>query len=137
MEEEFLFVYGTLMKDYPQNPFKSAFQTSTEYVGKAYTFGKLYLVDYYPGIVANKLGENFKTFGEIYKIKKPESLLLTLDEYEDYFPNDQDKSLYIRRKTNCILLETENSIHCWAYFYNQAVDKLKYFKNGDFFDKVN
>jgi gamma-glutamylcyclotransferase (GGCT)/AIG2-like uncharacterized protein YtfP len=135
MEEIYLFVYGTLMKKFPENPFKNLLSQELTYVGEAYTYGKLFLVDYYPGFIPDSTGEKRKVWGEILKVKTPEIVFGRLDEYEDFFPDFKDKSIYTREMQDCFLIESEIKIKCNVYFYNQPTCKLKKISSGNFIDK--
>lgn len=130
---QYLFLYGTLMRDFPENPFRLLLERNTSYVGEAYTYGKLFLVDYYPALVSNSSLENHKVYGEVVRIEGNSSLLKQLDEYEDYFPENEIHSLYIRKLTECFLISSEESIHCNAYYYNKSVENLKFLRFGRFF----
>lgn len=132
---EYLFVYGTLMKKYNQNPLFDVLEANTTFIGEAFTYGKLYLVDYFPGLMPNLKGENHKTFGELVSFKKDSDLLKHLDDYEDYNANDLCKSLYVRKIAEIVHLETGLVYHANVYFYNQNVDKINFLINGRFLSK--
>jgi gamma-glutamylcyclotransferase (GGCT)/AIG2-like uncharacterized protein YtfP len=53
---------------------------------------------------------------ELYRIKNPEALSL-LDAYEDYKPDNESGSLYLRR----VVRLAEPDLDCWVYFYNREV----------------
>jgi gamma-glutamylcyclotransferase (GGCT)/AIG2-like uncharacterized protein YtfP len=93
---EYIFVYGTLMKSFAENPFRLLLEKNTKYVGEAFTYGKLFLVDYYPGLIYNNPHENHKVYGEIVSFNRSLDFLAYLDEYEDFNPNNISNSLYIR-----------------------------------------
>lgn len=130
---DYLFVYGTLMRKYSNNPFKSVLEANTSYVGEAFTYGKLFLVDYYPGLVSNSVLENHKVYGEVVRLHTDTDILEQLDEYEDYFPENASNSLYIRKLTDCFLIGNKETVSCSAYFYNKSVENLKFLSNGRFF----
>jgi gamma-glutamylcyclotransferase (GGCT)/AIG2-like uncharacterized protein YtfP len=129
---EYLFVYGTLMQKFSENPFRLLLERNTTFVGEAFTFGKLFLVDYYPGLVHNNLNENHKVYGEIVSFKSDSDFLVHLDEYEDYNPDNTSNSLYIRKLSECFLINNHESFNCNTYFYNKNVDNLKFLNNGRF-----
>ncbi|MCP9746885.1 gamma-glutamylcyclotransferase [Lacihabitans sp. CS3-21] len=129
---EYLFVYGTLLSTFPENPFRLLLEKNTQFVGEAFTYGKLFLVDYYPGLIPNNPHENHKVFGEIVSFNGSLDILAYLDEYEDFNFNDISNSLYIRELKECFLLENNKSFNCHTYIYNKNVDNLKFLTNGRF-----
>jgi gamma-glutamylcyclotransferase (GGCT)/AIG2-like uncharacterized protein YtfP len=134
MTPDYLFVYGTLMRKYPQNPLGEVLKRNTKFIGEAFTYGKLYLVDYYPGLLPNSIGENHKTYGELVEIEEKSDLYEQLDEYEDYLPQDLSKSLYIRKLTDCYLIENNKLISAQTYFYNQEVGQFRWIRGGRFLE---
>ena len=120
------------MSTFQENPFRLLLEKNTQFVGEAYTYGKLFLVDYYPGLIHNKPHENHKVYGEIVSINSGLNLLIDLDEYEDFYPNDANNSLYIRELKSCFLLDNSKSFNCHTYMYNKNVDNLKILTNGRF-----
>ncbi|MCP9769795.1 gamma-glutamylcyclotransferase [Lacihabitans sp. LS3-19] len=135
MEEIYLFVYGTLMRKFPENPFKNELEKNLTFMGEAYTYGKLFLVDYYPGFIPDLSDEKSKVWGEVFRVKTPEIVFELLDEYEEYFPNDKYKSLYTRELWDCFLMDSNKRLNCNIYFYNKPIHKLKYLINGQFINK--
>lgn len=130
---EYIFVYGTLMSTFLENPLRLLLEKNTQFVGEAYTYGKLFLVDYYPGLIHNNPHENHKVYGEIFSINRSLDFLASLDEYEDYNPKDIANSLYIRELKACFLLDNSKSFNCHTYIYNKNVHNLKILTNGRFF----
>jgi len=47
---EFLFVYGTLLSGIKNN-FSKLLKTDSAYIGKASFQGKLFIIEYYPGLL--------------------------------------------------------------------------------------
>ena len=125
-------MYGTLLSKFPENPFKSRLEKNTQFIGEAFTYGKLFLVDYYPGLIHNNPHENHKVYGEIVSFDGSLDFLASIDEYEDFNPNDIFNSLYIRKLKSCFLLENNKSFNCHTYIYNKNVDNLKILTNGRF-----
>ncbi len=129
---EYLFVYGTLMRAFSENPFRLLLEKKTQFVGEAFTYGKLFLVDYYPGLIYNTPSENNKVYGEILSFESGSNFLTYLDQYEDYYPKNSTNSLYTRDLKECFLLENNELFNCHTYIYNKNVDNLKYLINGRF-----
>lgn len=128
---EYLFVYGTLMRKSLQNEWAAFLQQHADYLGEAMTEGVLYQVDYYPGLVK----ENGTVYGELYALEDPSYVLHFLDQYEDYFPQEPSKSLYLREKAMITLLPTAEKKEAWLYYYNQATDHLPRYPDGRFAEK--
>lgn len=129
---EYLFVYGTLMRAFTENPLRLLLEKNTQFLGDAFTYGKLFLVDYYPGLIYNTPHENHKVYGEIVSFEKGSNFLTYLDEYEDFYPKNAINSLYIRDLKLCFLLENNESYNCQTYIYNKNVDNLNFLNNGRF-----
>ena len=123
-----LFVYGTLMQGYPENPFQQWLQEHANFLGKGFTKGALYKVDYYPGMIQGD-GE---VKGEVYQLHEPEERLRILDEYEDYFPDRPEESLYIREKGEVTLFDSRQSQQCWMYIYNKEIAEFPRYPNDEF-----
>ncbi len=129
---EYLFVYGTLMRAFTENPFRLLLEKKTQFVGEAFTYGKLFLVDYYPGLIYNTPSEINKVYGEILSFESGSNFLTYLDQYEDYYPKNLTNSLYTRDLKECFLLENNELFNCHTYIYNKNVDNLKFLANGRF-----
>lgn len=129
MDEQFIFVYGTLRKEF-NHPIHTCISGSIDYMDKAYFRGILYEVGKFPGAVAVSDTERRIT-GELYRIKKPTKLFAVLDIYEGYHSGFPTKSLFIRVKKKVKLI-TGKSIQAWIYLYNRPVKKLKEIESGDY-----
>lgn len=126
---EYLFVYGTLMKDV-DHPLGNLIRQEGNFLGRANLKGKLFAVDYYPGAVPSRLASNYVK-GEVYALTNSQKVLSALDEYEEYNQNDEKNSEFIRRKIN-VKLDNGNKISAWAYLYNFPTTTLKEIPSGDF-----
>ena len=68
--------------------------------------------------------------GELYKLNSPIKLLAILDEYEEYFANDNVNSVFIR---NTIQVNFEGkTIESFAYLFNRSTEGLVEIDGGDF-----
>lgn len=96
MDPIYVFVYGTLMKEYKEmNEATRSFHQHNTFIQSASIKGFLYRIDWYPGLVLDSNGLNI--YGEIYKIDNIETLQ-ALDEYEDasIYPIIDSKHEYYR-----------------------------------------
>ena len=123
---EYLFVYGTLRKGAGSELHKFI-EKNSEFVGMATAQGKLYVIeeegeDDYPAFVTTD-NQADKTIGELYKLTSPIKLLAILDEYEEFFANDNVNSVFIR---NTIDVNFEGQkVETYAYEFNRSVEGLK------------
>jgi gamma-glutamylcyclotransferase (GGCT)/AIG2-like uncharacterized protein YtfP len=134
-KSEYLFVYGTLMKQYPKNTFLGIIQQHATYLSTAFTSGQLYIVDYYPGLVEHDSFEY--VYGERYQIHDSTTLFKKLDVYEDYDPTDEVNSLFVRKK-----ILVYEGIHkppalAWTYTFNKPTALLQRIKSGNYMDFVS
>ncbi len=126
---EYLFVYGTLMKE-ANHPLGNLIRHEGEFMGRALIKGKLFLIDYYPGVV-HSTSTHDHVIGEVYALKNPTKVLAALDEYEEYDPFDNENSEFVRRKIHA-KLDAGSKVSVWAYFYNLPTTGLKEILSGDF-----
>jgi gamma-glutamylcyclotransferase (GGCT)/AIG2-like uncharacterized protein YtfP len=136
-ENEYLFVYGTLLSDYGDNESHAWVDKHAAYLGKAKMDGKMYMVDYYPGIVPCGKGEKYCVKGELYKLKEPEELFGFLDRYEEYNPIDPAHSEYVRKQAKVELKSDGKVYDAWVYYFNQPVDDLEFMPKGDFLNEYH
>jgi gamma-glutamylcyclotransferase (GGCT)/AIG2-like uncharacterized protein YtfP len=104
--------YGSLMQSQGmQRDLRIADQV--ELIGPCQIFGILYDLGDYPGLIESATD---RVQAELYRIKDP-AVLVLLDAYEDYDPNHEASSLYLRRMVRL----AEPDLDCWVYFYNRDV----------------
>ncbi len=127
-ENEYLFVYGTLREQFG-NELHKIIAKNSDFAGMATYQGELYMVAEFPGIVPSETSEN-EVVGEVYKVNQPEKLLGILDDYEEYDPNNEADSLYVRKKIE-INLEGKK-VKAWGYIYNKSLEGLDKIESGDF-----
>jgi gamma-glutamylcyclotransferase (GGCT)/AIG2-like uncharacterized protein YtfP len=127
-----VFVYGTLrpgQKNYPRY-----LQGRTLREHSATIRGLLYFVPDggYPYL---RPGEGTVS-GELLELD-PESYdetLYELDLLEEYDPQDEERSVYLRRKTTVTLSQGEQ-VTAWAYYWNVAKITGEKIESGDFSDR--
>lgn len=113
--------YGSLMRGQGAQEYLGitemlAFQEPCEIAGVLYDLGD------YPGLVH---GAGI-VHGEIFRILDPVALA-RLDDYEDYHPNDEPHSPFVRRWMKLARPEIE----CWVYFYNRDVGEHPQVTSGN------
>lgn len=127
-KEEYLFVYGTLRKDFG-NELHKLITRNSEFIGLADYQGKMYNIGEYPGIVASD-DANSKVIGELYKLSNSLRLIRILDEYEEFYPENIAESVFVR---NAISVSIDGTIYeAYSYLYNRPTDGLPEITSGDF-----
>ena len=137
VENQYLFVYGTLLSNYGDYESHQWVDKYAEYMGKAKMDGKMYMVDYYPGIVPCQNGEKYCVRGELYRLRDPEKLFDFLDRYEEYNPVDPAHSEYVRKQSMVELKNDGKMYIAWVYYFNQSVDDLEFMPKGDFMNEYH
>lgn len=126
----FLFVYGTLMKGFQED-----WQTKVgaRLLGRGIINGKLYDLGEFPGAIcaAGDSGEYVK--GELYQVRDAALATRILDQFEEFFPRQPHKSLFVRIIAP-VTLEDGRRENAWVYVYNQPVDESRLVPSGDYRD---
>jgi len=126
-----LFVYDSLMRGRERQDFLS--QGKTRFMGPATTMGTLYAVGDFPGLVlATSLPTapapdtaDCQVHGELFEIFDPATFFATLDVIEGYWPEQTERSLFVRRLIN---VQTANgAAEAWAYILNIPLNGLPRF----------
>jgi gamma-glutamylcyclotransferase (GGCT)/AIG2-like uncharacterized protein YtfP len=118
-----IFVYGTLRKDFEHEMYHVLARTA-KFVGDAVTYGELYELGEYPGLLLN--GETSdEVLGELYELNSGdvETTLRLLDSYEECGPDDPQPHEYLRQLIN-VKLRGHATEKAWAYVLrNRPKDK--------------
>ena len=131
-ETEYLFVYGTLMQQYKDNPYTAIVKKYAQFLATAFTTGELYLIENYPGLVKTDTFEF--VYGEIYTVQDSKNIFQILDKYEDYDVNDTTNSLYQRKQIQVFTDVNEPPKTAWTYLYNKPTELLRKIEGGNFID---
>ncbi len=124
--QDYLFVYGTLRKNY-ELKLKEKIAKELEYIGRAKVEATLYDLGSYPGAI--KETEKSEVIGDVFKVNNPEKVFGILDEYEG---NE------FKREKEQVKLRSGKSVDAWIYWYNKKPegkqkihykDYLNYLKN--------
>jgi gamma-glutamylcyclotransferase (GGCT)/AIG2-like uncharacterized protein YtfP len=129
--QDMLFVYGTLMRDF-DHPMAKLLSRSADFLSDARCRGRLYLVKHYPGLLLSDDVSDV-VFGELYRLRQPEELLATLDEYEGCGPGVASPQ-YLRQVLP-VTLDDGTVSEAWTYVYNRPVAKLKRITSGRFLEQ--
>jgi len=125
-----IFFYGTLLSCLRKksNLFSVEQEKELIFLGNGSISGKLYYNGDYPCFIFSE--NQTKVTGELYKIKKSSFLLPLLDHYEDYFPENLQNSLFIRRERP-VFFEKE-FIFSDVYEWNRPFATLRQIKSGNY-----
>ncbi|AEG49463.1 AIG2 family protein [Sphingobium chlorophenolicum L-1] len=126
MSEPLLFVYGTLRPGC-DDPMARWLCNAARHVGRAAARGNLYRVGSYPGFVPGGPGE---VTGDLFALADPESVLATLDDYEEcaaHFPQPHEY-----RRERLIVRGEKGAVEAWTYIYDRDVAGLERIGRGDF-----
>ncbi|MBP0904203.1 gamma-glutamylcyclotransferase [Mariniflexile gromovii] len=126
---EYLFVYGTLLKDF-ESYMSKFLERNSEFVGSGYFQGNLYEISWYPGAVLSDQ-PNDKVYGHIFKIINPEKTFQVLDDYEGIGDTGEHANEYTRTLIDAYLNETE-PIKTYVYIYNLPTAHLKHISSGKY-----
>jgi len=127
MSHDYLFVYGTLRRDTNSEMYHLLARYG-RFVDDATYQGKLYMVDYYPGVVPSDNPQDI-VHGEVYKFSCLEIVLLKLDDYEVCGPKFPDE--YVRRKEK-VTLKSGKIVSAWIYSLDRPTNGLHIIASGDF-----
>jgi gamma-glutamylcyclotransferase (GGCT)/AIG2-like uncharacterized protein YtfP len=97
-------------------------------VGHGYIWADLYDLGPYPAAIP---ATHSRVRGEVHRMLDPATTLRTLDEIENYGPNEQDASLYVRRESP-VTLDDGLIVNAWVYFYNRRFGRAPRIESGDY-----
>lgn len=126
-ESNLLFVYGSLMRGMERASFMNSADKAS-FAGAASTRGTLYDLGAFPGMREGNNGS--LVHGELYELIDPETFFATLDLIEGYWPEQPERSLYVRKLVSVSTNAGEKS--AWIYFLNQPLAGLKVIPSGDY-----
>lgn len=129
MAGEYLFVYGSLRKDF-SSPASEVLDNHAKYVGEASFQGKLFKIDWYPGVVPSDDPDD-RVLGEVYKISDKNEVLEKLDKYEGCSPEDPKPHAF-NRKQRLVTLDSGGTIDAWIYLYTRSVSGKDRIVSGDY-----
>lgn len=131
MSAEYIFVYGSLRKGF-SSPARVVLEDHAQYIGKAAFRGKLYMIDWYPGVVPSDDPDDL-VYGEVYEITNREEVLFKLDRYEGCSPSDPKPHAFIREEMR-VSLKKGREIIAWIYLYEWPVDNKEQIPSGDYLE---
>jgi gamma-glutamylcyclotransferase (GGCT)/AIG2-like uncharacterized protein YtfP len=117
-----LFVYGTLMSG-GENHLLLA--RKAELIGLGRMRGRLFLVDYYPGLVDSDDPAEF-VVGEVWRLSEPD-ILRELDDFEGCA---EAPPLFIRA-SRAVTVDGAGTLATWVYVYARSIAGLRPIPSGD------
>ena len=129
---DYLFVYGTLMKDL-NNGMSRFLQSNSEFLGNAHILGKLFDLGWYPGVVPSN-DSSEKVYGHLFKLKNVEMVFKVLDDYEGIGGDNPTPYEYSREKTNAYL-QDGSKMETWFYAYILPTDNFRVISSGNYLNK--
>lgn len=120
--KQIVFVYGTLRRG-GSNHFRLA---GAEFVAAGTVTGRLYRIDWYPGLVIDTAGSEIR--GEVYAVDSEQ--LSALDAFEGLSAGEIEGSEYRRIQTS-VMLQDSQTITAWVWEWLGNVDESLRIADGD------
>jgi gamma-glutamylcyclotransferase (GGCT)/AIG2-like uncharacterized protein YtfP len=100
-------------------------------IGTDVIYATLYDLGSFPGV---KLGGSNLVLVDVYRLPLigAASVLMSMDRYEGYNPNETDQCLYRRLKVSTV----QHQYHVWVYEYAHAVHEELEIISGDWFHPI-
>lgn len=130
--QNLLFVYGTLRHN-AASPASAMLDAHAEPVGNARFQGRLYLVDWYPGVVPSARPGDW-VHGEVWQLSNPPVILPHLDAYEACGAGFAEPTEYVR-ELRPVVLDNGRIESAWIYLYNRPAEGLARIASGDFVNR--
>lgn len=128
MTNEYLFLYGTLLADGPDEVVGTL--KSLRRLGPARIRGRLYDLGEYPGAVIDQ-SANTSVHGELVELPADKAILDALDRYEEFDPSRPQESLFVRKKAK-ISLANGRKVEGWMYVYNRNPGNAPVIRGGNY-----
>ncbi len=126
-----VFFYGTLMTGF-RRPGRERIDPQIVFEGRGWIRAALFDLGIYPAAIPASDGQ---VWGEVHKMKDPDSVLRALDEIEGYQPSEPDTSLYTRVETP-VTFASGGAGSVWVYFYNAPLGRAQRVESGDYLEHL-
>lgn len=130
---DYVFFYGTLMTPF-NRPGRQRVDPQMSFTGRGHIHAALFDLGIYPAAIPATDGST--VWGEVYAMHDPAMVLAALDEIEGHRPSEPERSLYTRTLTD-VTLESGQTLHAWAYFYNAPLGRAERIASGDYLEHLN
>lgn len=128
----YLFVYGTLQAGHAPPEIAHAVE-GFRHVGKGSITGTLYHLGEFPGAIISSEASG-KISGEVVELPADPNVIAHLDDYEGFYPDAPDESLFVRI-SQPVLLDSGETLRCWIYVYNRDPGSAPVVPDGRFVQK--
>ena len=126
---EYLFVYGTLRRDF-RHPLQALMEKYARHAGTAHYAGRLFDLGEYPGVVPAP-GARARVVGDLYLVTSAQHLFPVLDRYEGC-TDEGDHPAEYRREQQMVRLADERDCPAWIYLWNAAPPEGQIIPSGDY-----
>lgn len=92
--------------------------------------GRVFDLGEYPGAVFDPLATS-RVQGRVFEMPSDAQFLAQLDRYEEYSPEKNGESLFVRKKCP-VMLDTGVEMRCWVDLYNQDLRDATVISSGDY-----
>lgn len=127
MRSEFLFVYGTLRKNFRLHHYLD--RPDVHLICTGTIAGVLYDLGEYPGALP---AEDSRVYGELYELKNPDVILPELDRIEGFDPNAENASLFVRRLVP-VKSDDGDIASAWVYWLRILPEDARIITSGKFY----
>jgi gamma-glutamylcyclotransferase (GGCT)/AIG2-like uncharacterized protein YtfP len=98
------------------------------FVGHGWVDGRLVDLVEYPGAVRERAA-NDRFAGELWEFDSRPGVLRALDDHEEFYPEQPDKSLFTRRRAAVYL--ARRTVRAWVYFLSRRPESMKHVRGND------
>ena len=130
MSSDYLFVYG-LLRRHAGHEMSQFLCQHAQFISEATFQGKLYLIEYYPGIIASNNPDD-RVNGDVFKLSDL-SILEELDQFEGIGTAYESPHEY-QRAVQSVALQNGSVEKAWVYLYNWSIKQQNQIHSGDFLD---
>lgn len=126
-----VFFYGTLMTGFDRRR-RTGIDAVLDWVGRGQIRAALFDLGIYPAAIPDPDGV---VWGEVYRARDIDRVLVGLDELEGYSAAMPEVSLYNRQEVP-VTYEDGTTDDVWVYFYNAPLGRAERIKSGDYLDHL-
>ena len=134
LKPDIIFTYGTLRPGLGARPAAQAFRATAKHIGPASFQGRLYSIDWYPGVIDSDALGDIVT-GDLFQLPQDPTFLEALDTYEMCSPALPEPHEYVR--TIRTVLADGHAIQAWIYLFNQTITDQTRIISGDYADHIS
>jgi gamma-glutamylcyclotransferase (GGCT)/AIG2-like uncharacterized protein YtfP len=126
-----VFFYGTLMTGFDRRR-RTGIDAVLDWVGRGQIKAALFDLGIYPAAIPDPDGV---VWGEVYRARDIDRVLVGLDELEGYSPAMPEVSLYNRQEVP-VTYQDGTTGDVWVYFYNAPLGRAERIKSGDYLEHL-